>query len=350
MVKVSTLAIAAGSLVLAGGAGLYMQINDAGPQTTQVAALTAAPELEPAQISSDMQKVELDEITLTSSELPAQLALDPEPVTEPLFASDPDDIEAIAPVLAALDDTDVEPRPVPMAQPDPVATTETCLVDMTGNTRAAAMVALHLVAPCYPNARVDFTHEGMTFSALTNAKGVVDVIVPALAENATFLAMFDMGNGAAVELEVDTLPFYDRSVVMWTGDAGVGLHALEFGADWDSEGHVWSGAPRDSTIAALGEGGFMTRLGDPALEDGQVVEVYTFPTGTARVAGDVALSVEVEVTDLNCNRDLHASVIEVEEAKASKPGQLMLTVPDCDAVGDFIQLKNLVQDLKIAVR
>ena len=56
------------------------------------------------------------------------------------------------------------------------------------------------------------------------------------------------------------------------------------------------------------------------------------------------------MTEANCGQALRAEVIEVTDARADAPGELSLTVPGCDAVGDFIQLKNLVRDLKIAAR
>lgn len=360
MVKVSTLAIAGGSVLMAAGAGIYMQFSGAGSEPAQVAALVSAPPVAAATDDQAPQQtpLELDQITLTSLDLPAA------PVVAPLVEETPEEIvsvitggadtaypaEPMAPILASISDDDLmlgdAPRPVaPQAQAE-----AECTVDMTGETRAAAMVALKLVAPCQPEARVSLKHEGMSFTVITDAAGVAEVTVPALSATATFLAMLDDGNGAAVEMEVDTLSFYDRSVVQWQGNAGVELHAFEFGAEWESEGHVWSGAPRESVVAARGEGGFLTRLGDATLDNARMAEVYTFPTGTAKTAGEVELSVEIAVTEANCGQALRAEVIEVTDARAGAPGELSLTVPGCDAVGDFIQLKNLVRDLKIAAR
>lgn len=374
MVKVSTLAIAGGTLLLAAGAGMYMQMSTPSSDTPQVAALMDAPEqasdlVEPqATIAekSEEADVELASIALTSSELPAQSS----PAIDAIISDAPvvelksyEDAEPVAPMLVALSDDDVVAEPAPMAEPsavpapqdeDPapeqVLTEADCLVDMIGEARAAAMVLLTLNAPCQPTAKVTFKHEGMTFTGMTDGNGSYEVLVPALSETATFIAMLDDGNGAAVEMDVDTLGFYDRSVVQWQGDSGVELHAFEYGAEWNGEGHVWSGAPRDVSVAARGEGGFMTRLGDADMTDARLAEVYTFPSGTAKIAGEITLSVEVEVTEANCGHDLRADVIQVEGARAGKPGELSLAVPGCDAVGDFIQLKNLVQDLKIASR
>ena len=381
MIKVSTVAIAGGTLLMAAGVGMYMQMGHPAGETGHVGAILSAPEVEANRLPHEatapealnQTPLELDSIKLTSSDMPllpdrmtaesgfpetpvlasvdeTDLMETPaSPAVAPLTGENSTAIPDVpeAPLLASVDDDEMLSPSAKAA--NPLAATD-CPVDLTGETRAAAMVELHLSAPCQPSARVVIKHEGMSFSALTDEKGELTVEVPALAESATFFAMMQDGNGAAVELNVDTLGFYDRSVITWHGDTGVELHALEFGASYDDAGHVWSGAPREPSIAALGEGGFMTRLGDPALPDGQTAEVYTFPTGTAKTGGEIEMSVEVEVTAANCGRDMSADVIEVTEGKPTVPEELKMTLPGCDAVGDFIQLKNIVPDLKIASR
>jgi hypothetical protein len=356
MFDVKTAAIAGGTLVLAAGAGLYMQAAPAAPVHATAPApvpapvddmpmpaeamaehvLATLPDEAEAPADLDETPVELAAITLTSSDvtdLPVTMTADAFPATPTLAAVTSDDLMQ----------PDPEPQPEPAAEPD-------CTVDLTGESRAAAMVALTLSAPCQPNARVLFKHAGMNFTAATDDTGSVTVEVPALAEDATFIAMLDDGNGAAVEMTVDSLFFYDRAIVQWRGDAGIGIHALEFGAAYDDAGHVWSGAPRDATVAARGEGGFVVRLGDTEIDGASMVDVYTFPTATTKLSGDVDLSVEVEVTDLNCGRDVSAEVLKVSQGMASPVTKLAMTMPDCDAVGDYLLLNNLVDDLKIASR
>lgn len=223
-----------------------------------------------------------------------------------------------------------------------------CAVDLTGELRASAMVALHLSAPCQPNARAVIHHTGMMFSIVTDENGEARLDVPALTERAVFLAMMNDGNGGALEIDVNTVELYDRSVVQWRGVAGLGLHALEFGADYGSQGHVWSGAPRDPDVASAGEGGFVVQLGDAVLANGHMAEVYTFPVVTARDGGDVEINVEIEVSDLNCGRDIEGETIQVSRGAQPRVSELSVTMPDCDAVGDILLLKNLVNDLKIA--
>ena len=126
------------------------------------------------------------------------------------------------------------------------------------------------------------------------------------------------------------------------------IHALEYGAGYGDEGHVWAGAPRDMAAAAQGKGGFVTRHGRGGMDTALMAEVYTFPAGLMDREGDVELSVEAEVTQNNCDRDVEAQTIQISAGGKPLVQDLVLAMPGCDATGDFLVLKNLVNDLKIA--
>ncbi|WP_407494075.1 translocase [Pseudooceanicola sp. MF1-13] len=392
MINIKSLGIAGGTMVLAASAGVYMQMGSQPQDTMQMAA---APTLSTSVIDasfedvteSDSADATADATTDMTVDLTAEVAEDtpvsfdmaglpdeaetPAPMAEPTVevaalsitatdmppiaettatmtdlpkASDMDTV----PLLVAAKDDDID-NPASADLTEPMASDD-CIVDLIGETRAAAMISLNLSAPCHSNARVSVQHGNLTFTIATDDAGLAQFEMPALSEKSLVIATMDDGNAAAVEVEVDTLSFYDRAVVQWQGDAGIELHAREFGADYDSDGHVWSGAPRDASVAARGIGGFVTTLGDPAVDNASLAEVYTFPTGTATAQGDIELTVEVAVTEGNCGRPVTAQVIEVSEGIVEKLSELDVTLPDCDAVGDFLLLKNLVEDLKIAAK
>ncbi|MAN97689.1 MAG: hypothetical protein CMN16_01150, partial [Roseovarius sp.] len=210
-----------------------------------------------------------------------------------------------------------------------------------------AMVEVTLSAPCQPNTGFTLHHNGMMFTAVTDNNGESTLSVPALTESAVFIAAFEDGQGAIATATVDTLALYDRYVVQWRGGTALHVHALEYGADFGGSGHVWAGAGRDMTRALKGEGGFLTSLGEPEMDQALRAEVYTFPTGAASRDGTVLLQVEAEVTDANCSRDFEAQSIATG-ANGLEVQDIVLAMPDCDGIGDFLVLKNLFNDLKIA--
>lgn len=213
---------------------------------------------------------------------------------------------------------------------------------------AAALVQVSLDATCMPSERVTIHHEGMMFSEVTDAAGHLEVTVPALSQTAVFIASYKNGAGAVASTKVATLANFDRAVVQSTNESAVSIHALEFGADYGDDGHIWAEEPGKIENAATGEGGFLMQLGDPALPKGHVAQVYSFPSHLAENGSEVDLSVEVEVTNGNCGRDIEAQSLQVHTGGKIHVQSLELTMPDCDAVGDFLVLKKLVDDVKVA--
>ncbi|WP_372886469.1 hypothetical protein [Shimia sp.] len=223
-----------------------------------------------------------------------------------------------------------------------------CDSALIADASAAAMVRLSLSAPCQAGERVTFHHGGLKFTEIVGGNGRLDLVIPALGEQAVFVVTFANGEGVATRTEISSLSLYDRVAVQTTGDSGVQLHALEFDADYGSAGHVWRDQPRDVTAVAHGSGGFLTRLGNPDAPEAAMAEVYTFPSRSSAGAGLVRISLEAEIGRNNCARDVSATTFELRQDGGLRVREVSLSVPDCDAAGEFLVLKNLMEDLTIA--
>lgn len=234
------------------------------------------------------------------------------------------------------------------AAPELAAPASLCDIDMSAEPGAAAMVDISISASCYPNERVTFHHNGMMFTDATDKDGKLNLSIPALSENAVFIAAFANGEGALADTKVPSLEFYDRLVVQSKASSELHINAFEFGADFRDAGHVDTKSDRTMADAAKGIGGFITSLGDGAQGEALIAEVYTFPIATVKQEGDVHVSVDAEVTTANCGLRVEAQTLEVSRAGKMKVQDLTLPIPSCDAVGDFLVLQNLLQDLKVA--
>ncbi|WP_425040180.1 hypothetical protein [Primorskyibacter sp. S187A] len=284
------------------------------------------------QSSSDASQVlDLDAITLTSAVAPLpQVALS-------VLPSTPEE-DRVVPVAASVE----EPVAEPVAEADP------CDITMTSADAPGAMVDLVLNAPCLRNERFVMHHNGMMFSALTDQEGVANVVVPALSANAVFIASFASGEGSVVQHKVPDLSEFGRVVVQWRGDAGLGLHAREQGADYFSDGHIHAAANGRMVDLVTGQRGYLARFGHETGPDPLQAEVYTFPLGASLSGGDIALSVETEITADNCDMDVEAQTLEIGTDGRLRVQDVTLYMPGCDAVGDFLVLKNLVADMTLA--
>jgi hypothetical protein len=380
-----------GTVACIAAIGFFMQHGANTPQQQSVGAMSMAPGAGQAN-----KGLEIKDIALTSADetkataevsAPAETASTPE--AEEIAAAEPtpaapesDSLDTTAmPAIEASDTpTDTitpateEPQQAAVAEqaaaepeikvsmldkPAPKANERTlgtptnaaqCDVTMTGTQEPAALVDLALDAPCLPNERVTIHHNGMMFTDTTDADGKLEVTVPALSETAVFIASFSNTDGAVTSVHVDGMNEFSRAVVQSEIGSGVELHALEFGADYPDAGHVWSDAPGTADAAIAGTGGFITVLGDPELQKGRMAQVYSYPTGLSTAAGDIDLSVEIAVTAANCGQQIEAETLQDKGAGGVKTQSLNLTMPDCDAVGDYLVLKNMLDDLKVAAK
>ena len=227
-------------------------------------------------------------------------------------------------------------------------TARDCAPTLSAAPRPAAMVRLTLAAPCDPRTRVVIRHAGLAFGAMTSEDGTLSVSLPALAEEAQFTAALPQRAAVTASLQVPQAAEFARLGLQWQGADSFELHAYEYGAEFGDAGHVWAENPRDPTIAARRGNGFMVTLGDDRLDWPLMAAIYSFPVATATRAGDVRLDIEAPVTESTCGREMLAETIAAPGDGTVEVVDLTLPVPECNATGGFIVLKNLLPELKVA--
>ncbi|MCR9124953.1 MAG: hypothetical protein NXH82_02390 [Rhodobacteraceae bacterium] len=316
MQRLRQFGLTGGTIAVALGIGYVMQM-DATPQSLGYGPDVQAGVLVAMNLDDDNTTLDVSGIALTAAEHEAELRT----VAQNVVPKLPD----TAPAVAA-----------------------SCAVEADAETLPGAMVDLRVQAPCMANERLTVHHNGMMFTDTTDSAGEIRVRVPALAPVAVMIVEFANGNGAVATTQVPSLAFYDRVVLQWAGDTGFELHAREFGAGYGEAGHVWHGAPRAPDAAAMGNQGFLTRLGDADAPSPLIADIYTFPRATASQDGVIALSIETEVTARNCGREIEAQTLELRDDGVLRTSDVGMSVPGCAAVGNFLVLNNLVDDLTVA--
>lgn len=219
---------------------------------------------------------------------------------------------------------------------------------LSASAKDMAMVALTLTAPCRGEQVISVSHADLVFSTRLDPLGNASIMVPALQSDAEFAIEFEDEEVVTTFADVPDAENLERVALMFDDAAGLQIHALEFGADYGEEGHVWAEAPRDPASANVLRGGFVTLLGDKTLENPLVAEVYTFPANAANRDGVVRLSVEAEVSALNCAKEVYGQTIERGPDGQPITTALAVSMPECAAIGEFLVLKNLLRDLRIA--
>jgi hypothetical protein len=225
-----------------------------------------------------------------------------------------------------------------------------CTPLVAGRVEPAALVDLSVYAPCHISTQMTVHHQGMMFSAVTDQDGAAQIMVPALTEQAVFIVEFPDEASAIAVMDVPELAQFERAVLQWRGAAGLQLHALDFGADYGQDGHIWAASAGDMDRGISGEGGFVVRLGDEQLLEPLMAEIYTFPSATNARVGQVELNAEIEITTQNCGQEISAQSLQISQDGVTESLDLVMQIPTCDAVGDFLVLKNMFEDLTLAAR
>ncbi|AUQ56066.1 hypothetical protein [Phaeobacter inhibens] len=305
MISKRTALMSAATLCSALAIGLVMQHTAGSPQTSvaaPVAELAVVAETAPPDLSADVP-LQIDAISLT--------AATPE-------AGDGDAQQVLRQKPETSCEMTAEAVPGPMAE-----------------------VRLTVLSLCRPGERLTIHHNGMMFSSRLDATGALTVQIPALSSSAVFIVEPKSGRGAVATTSVPDLDLVSRVVLQWAGNSGFELHAREFGAGYGSAGHVWRGA--DLTAGR----GSVVQLGDATQLAPRLAEVYSVPRLGGDQSGAIDLTVEAEVTAINCGRDVSAQTLELRDGRL-RTRDLTLAMPDCAATGDFLVLNNLLETLKIA--
>ncbi len=196
---------------------------------------------------------------------------------------------------------------------------------------ARGMLKLTLSAPCFANERVTVSHAGLVFAAATDQGGELKLMLPAMSEIAAVEVRLASGEIVSTSRNVTGLDALARVAVQWRGAEGLHLHALENGAGFDMPGHVSATAPRNRMTR---DGGFLTVLGDPAVDHPLMAEIYTAPAGTA--LGEMI--VEAPVTEETCDRLVAGQALRMTPGAAPATESLSFAMPGCDAAGDSVML------------
>jgi len=213
---------------------------------------------------------------------------------------------------------------------------------------APAMLHVAFDAPCHPDARATVRHAGLAITGRTSALGALDLTLPALAEAAEVTVALSGGPSASAETEVPDLGGYDRVAVQWQNADAFQLHAHEFGARFGEPGHISAANPAGPERALGGVGGFLTLLGDSGTDWPLLAEVYSFPAERIGRSGAVVLTLEAAVTAETCGRELLGETLEMRRGGPVTRTDVHVAMPDCDAIGDFVLLGNLLDDLVLA--
>ncbi|UWQ18219.1 hypothetical protein [Jannaschia sp. M317] len=247
----------------------------------------------------------------------------------------------------AMPDAELAPAPIRklsgLRDTQAVAGEGPCKVSVQAMPLAAATVAIDISAPCDGGARVDVLQSDLQIAVALGPDGKTTVELPALSAMPAVSVLVTDRDPVTVQTEAVDFAMYHRAILHWQGMAGLELHAFEGGGTYGDPGHVSPETPRTIAHALSGNGGFLTSLGDDGLDNAYMALVYTVPQGL-----EAEISIEAPVTVANCDQTVHGGTIQTGPGAGSDTQELSMTMPACDAVGDFVLLGSLLRPIVVA--
>ncbi len=294
----------------------------------------------PTDLASAAEKRPQNVVPLAAGPETAPLAVAAPPLPNPLPV----------PNLAVVADPTPTPAsavlPEVATAPEQTLPQQTAACDITLDLMAApsAMIGVTLLAPCHPNERVVLKHAGLAIAVMTTAGGALFTEIPALDASGQVSAVLADGTQSEAAVEIVDLASYRRFGVQWQGDDAFQVHGFENAANYGQPGDINAANPGRPVADAPSKGGFLTALGDGTAQNPLFAEIYTYPLDPT-IKSEIVI--EAAVTEKTCGRELLGETL-ASSAGAVVSSELTLSMPECDAVGDYLVLKNLAQDVTIA--
>lgn len=228
--------------------------------------------------------------------------------------------------------------------PTPKFMISTCEAKLTALPAPGGLVQLKLNAPCHQSQRIVVSHAGLEFSDVTRSDGTYSIAVPALSEYEAFEVSFADGSAEQAKTLMLDLEGYERVAFSWSGDPNIHIHSLENDSDYGEPGHVWAEMSDKSEATA----GSLTRFGNPNVYNPILAEVYSVPTGYGQRLVPVEISLEAEVTNASCGKEISGQAVQLTGTSDLSRVDVSLNIPACDGETGYLVLKNLFKDLMIA--
>ncbi len=330
---------AVGAIAIAAATGFVMQTFVAGPKAPQNLAEVALDEV-----------TEIEETAAQVTPIPAFST--PDPVPPLLVAANQTTPEITDPAPAVVetssDAANMETPTEDVLEPAVSEVVETPACDITFNAtaRPGALVEINLEAPCNAGEEVEFTHAGLRFTEQLDPAGGLMLEMPAMATPARLAVSIGNETHTSESIAIPDFAEFERVALVWQGATGLQLHALENGAYYGEKGHIWGENPELPNRALIGEGGYLALLGSSST--GFAADIYTFPAGKHAADSDTVISVEAQVMENTCGQEVVGEILATQPEGPAKKMPVSFTIPDCDALGEYLVLNIPIQSPKIA--
>ena len=223
----------------------------------------------------------------------------------------------------------------------------TCNANLVTSSKLGEMLALTLTSPCRPDSEVTISYSGLSFTAITDADGSLQIDVPAFDEQTAITAEFADGTSASSDITVRGVDRIALVAIAWEGDANLDLHAFEYTAAENSEGHVWEGNARSYRASRRNGGGYLTRLGLPGARQ---AEVYTLPVSRRTQSGVIDTQIRFTNDADICDGRIEVLSLYNNQALRADHRSVSIETARCTEDSKVVSIDAAVRSISVAAR
>ncbi len=243
--------------------------------------------------------------------------------------------------LARLNPTE---KPQAPARPITPPAAANCDSGLTVTAETGAHLAVTIDSPCRAGTEAVVSHGGIAFTITLDQTGAAAFTFPALTPEGDVEVAFPDGAAVSGQAPVHDLDGVTRVAVTWTAPIDIDLHAHEFGAHDQDDGHVWAGHSRDYRTARRQGGGYLTALGPAGDAPGARTEIYSLPMNARTPDGMVDLALVATRPGALCGDVVGLRTVRSDE---SRDRDLAVRLDGCS--GDApLTINNVVHGIRVA--
>ncbi|MEM6676511.1 MAG: hypothetical protein AAF675_01435 [Pseudomonadota bacterium] len=281
-------------------------------------------------------------------------ALSPNDVIEPLPGRRPD---AVRPEADQALPEDVEIAALPRGE-------LACVVppSITLDVASAGETLLMITSPCHADSVAELSYHDMRFGVRIDRTGRGEIKMLGFETSSDATLVFADDETLEFSVPFTGVERAERVALTWDAPILLGLHAVEFGSDYETDGHVRTDMTRDFRSVRRRGGGYMTVF-TPIEGVGDHVQIYSHWVRRGGKTGVVKMYVDFTSRHRDrlpaaCGRGEHArpsfSIIRSSRGRVEEPNTRRLGAIACDDVaekeGDDPLIGAAVRDIIISQR
>lgn len=222
-----------------------------------------------------------------------------------------------------------------------------CGLNLSAEPLRGARVQLAIIAPCHKNKVITISHAGLRFTEIVDETGRITIIIPVLSDPATIKVSFADGTSKSISAPAKDLSSLHRTGIAWAGQVDLQLHVDQSLYKASKSTRITAQNARSYKQSYLQGGGYLSSLGNSAVENGAFIQIYSIENSSDIFAD---FDVVLQNPSNDCGTQITINTVQYSAASGIELTSKNISLRNCSAESENIVLKNMLRNLIVAQR